>query len=135
MLQPRFYEATRANWDQSMNLTYGWPSGYTALPENWAKGIVTGVPGGEITGFYLSFRGGGATSSATPPLAGNNFLEPVNAPIGGNWQSSPMDQPVTGAGATYSQAYKKRTKCSSLGYSTTTGHGYCHLGKFPCGDI
>lgn len=123
---PRFYEATHANWNQAM--------GYTGMPENWADPIVSGVPGGQVTGFYLSFRGGGPGGLT----AGNNFKEPNEASEGGGlWDASPMDAPmplVSGA-PPYRKAYNDRKLCSAGATAVATGgKGYCYLGKFPCGD-
>ncbi|MBS1150310.1 MAG: putative pilus biosis operon protein [Myxococcaceae bacterium] len=117
-----FYRVTHATWDKSMIRTAGWLSGYTGFPERWARNIVgsRGIPRGQITGFYLSFRG-----------EESGFIEPVEiAEGGGAWQSNPMDAQMPGT--PYRGAYNTRRNCSNGAFSPLTGGGYCFLGKFPC---
>lgn len=117
-----FYRVTRATWDNSMVRTAGWTSGYTGAPERWARNIVgsSGIPNGQITGFYLSFRG-----------EESSFIEPVEISEGGGvWQSSHMDAQMPGT--PYRGAYNTRRNCTTNSFSPLTGRGYCFLGKFPC---
>ena len=108
-----FYSLTKRTFDKSMRLTAGWAEGWTGRPEAWTRNIVSGVPGGRVTGFFLSFRG-----------EESSFVEPVEAGInGGTWQTNPMDAwlPRT----PYRTAYTARRACA-------LGAGYCFLGRYPC---
>jgi hypothetical protein len=113
-----YYHVTRDTFDQSMQRSAGWGEGWTGRPENWADRIAPGLPGGRITGFYLSFRG---WDSAFKENAGN--------PSGlGSWDVSPMDAQVPTPVAQdrpYRRAYNARNACGSV-------NEYCFLGKFPC---
>ena len=106
-----FYAVTYDTWNRSMQLTAGWPGGWTGRPEAFADDIAPGLPSGRITGFYLSFRG---EESA--------FYERVNN--GGSWQTNPMDAVLDTGVPAYRVAYSRKRACSA--------GGYCWLGKFPC---
>lgn len=108
-----FYRTTRGTFDKSMQLTARWAEGWTGFPERWTRNIVTGLPRGRITGFYMSFRG-----------EQTGFVEPVEQRLGGGrWQSSPMDawMPLT----PYRTAYTAKSACQ-------LANGYCFLGRYPC---
>jgi hypothetical protein len=123
-LNPMYYAMNRQTWDKSMQLQSGWASGYTGAPEAWAQNATTGVPGGQITGFYTSLRG-----------EETNFTETVESGLGGGvWQSSPMDATMP-AGRPYRESYQNRNTCRAQA-SASSGYvpgPYCFLGKFPCG--
>jgi hypothetical protein len=107
---PNFYNVAHNSFNLSAQ-SQGMVSGYTGYTESWVNNIVpSGVPGGQITGFYMSFRG-----------EGSNFTE--NISNGGSWQTSPMDQPIPTL--PYRAAFNGRQACQMA-------NGYCYLGVFPC---
>ena len=108
-----FYSTTRRTFDKSMTMTAGWGEGWTGFPERWTRNIVSGLPRGRITGFYMSFRG-----------EESDFVEPVEQRLGGGrWQSNPMDawMPM----GPYRTAFTNKRTCQN-------NAGYCFLGRYPC---
>jgi hypothetical protein len=123
-----FYKFAYGMWSTAPSM------GWTGYPENWANNVDVpswfglDIPGGEITGFYMSFRG-----------ENSNFTETV--PNGSTWQTSPMDVPPPGQVLpVYRYAFT-----ANAGTITTPGwpaaptarkncqnmYGYCFLGRYP----